>query len=147
MNFHMYVHKNCSTVYLFLKCYFFIGFGIRVILAFLLFLFLREFFLIGYFLYLYFKCFPLFRTPLWKSPVPSPLPLLPHPTSHSSISALAFPYNGASNTFTLPIDDQQGHPLPHMQLEPCSHNLYPLVGGPVPRISRGSGWWTLLLPL
>ena len=30
---------------------------------------------IGYFLYLYFKCFPLFRSPLQKAPFPSPLPL------------------------------------------------------------------------
>jgi hypothetical protein len=54
---------------------------------------------IGYFLYLHFKYYPLSRSPLWKPPIPSPLPLpLWGCYPHSLLPALAFPYTGALNT-------------------------------------------------
>jgi hypothetical protein len=59
---------------------------------------------IGYFLYLHFKCLLLFKSPLQDplSPPPHPHPasmrVLPYPLTHSHLTALAFPYTGASNT-------------------------------------------------
>lgn len=50
---------------------------------------------------LHFKCFPLFRSSLWKPPIPSPVPLPLwgcSPLTYSYPPALAFPYNGALNT-------------------------------------------------
>ena len=61
-------------------------------------LFLLIFFLIGYFLYLHFKCFLLSRSPLWKPPIPSALPLLYEGAPsliHSCPPALEFSYTGA----------------------------------------------------
>ena len=84
---------------------------------------LRNFFFIGYFLYLHFKCYPLSWFPLQKSAIPFPLPLLsntPTPTSwpwHSpTLGYKARAYTGP-RAFP-PIDEQQGHPLLHIQLEP-----------------------------
>jgi hypothetical protein len=42
------------------------------------------FFLIRYFLYLYFKCYPLSWLPLWKTPIPTPLPCFYDPTQPPS---------------------------------------------------------------
>jgi hypothetical protein len=75
------------------------------------------FFFIRYFLYLHFKCYPLSWFPLQNSLSP---PLLPNPPTPSS-----WPWHSSTlghRTFTgprdsLPIDDQLGHPLLHMQLE------------------------------
>jgi hypothetical protein len=50
--------------------------------------------------------------------------VIPHPPTHSCLSALAFSYTGASSqdftglSASPPIDAWQGHPLLHMQLEP-----------------------------
>ena len=56
-------------------------------------------FFIGYFLYLHLKCYPLSRSHLWDSlsnpSSPSSMRVLPHPTTHSHLAALAFPYTGA----------------------------------------------------
>jgi hypothetical protein len=55
-------------------------------------------FFIGYFIYLHFKCYLLSHFSLYKSPIPSSLPLSllgcspPPPPSHSYLSALAFHY-------------------------------------------------------
>ena len=46
---------------------------------------------------------------------------------------------------TPPTDFQQGHPLPHIWLEPGPLHVYFLVGGPVPVSSRGTGQLTLFL--
>jgi hypothetical protein len=76
-------------------------------------------FFIRYFLFTFQMLSP-FPFPLQNSPIPSPLPLLPKPHSHS------WPWHPpilGHRTFTgprssPPIDDQQGQPLLHMQLEP-----------------------------
>ena len=85
----------------------------------------RDFFLIVYFLYLHFKCYPLSQFP----PNPSSLPLIlwgcsstqPPPTTTPPYISL---YCGIYPAFIGPrtspsIDAWQGHPLLHMQLEPC----------------------------
>jgi hypothetical protein len=103
----------------------------------------------GYFIYLHFKCYPLFRFPLWKLPIPFPnacfyedarLPtqsLLPH---HSRIFL---------QWDTEHSQDQR----PPLSLMPgkailcyiCSWSHgYTLVGGLVPGNSGGSGWLILL---
>jgi hypothetical protein len=41
-------------------------------------------FLIRYFLYLHFNCYPFSWFPLWKPPIPSPLPLLTNPPTPTS---------------------------------------------------------------
>ena len=87
--------------------------------SFLFFSFLFFSFKIRYFLYFHFKCCPLSWFPLWKSPILFLLPLRTNtPTS--------WPWHSPTldhRVFTGPrasplIDDQLGHPLLHMQLEP-----------------------------
>jgi len=51
---------------------FFVCLFCLVFTFFLLYCFPRYF--IGYFIYLHFKCYPLSRSPLWKTPIPSALP-------------------------------------------------------------------------
>jgi hypothetical protein len=76
---------------------------------------------------------------------PYPLPTLPvHQPTHSCFLALDSPTLG-HRAFTeprasLPNDDQQGHPLLHMQLEHGSHHVYSLVGDLVPG-SSGEGYY------
>jgi hypothetical protein len=104
------------------------------------------FFFLGSFLYLHFKCFPLSRSPLWKSPIPSPPPasikMLPtSPTNscllpwHSSTLAHGTP-SGPRNPPST--DDQQDHLLPHMWPAPwvascvffgCWSSTWDLGGG------------------
>jgi hypothetical protein len=101
-------------------------------------------FFIVYFLYLYFKCYPLSWFPLWKPPITSLLPLLLWGCSPPSIP-ISPPWHSPTLghwVFTglrasPPTDDQQGHPLLHMQLEPW-------VGSLVPGSSAGFCWWILL---
>jgi hypothetical protein len=85
-----------------------------------------------YFLYLYFKCFPLSRSPLWKPPISSPLPASmrmltrahahTHTHTHSHLSSLAFTYTGVSNTLKAKGLSSHwcpaSHPLLHMWPEP-----------------------------
>jgi hypothetical protein len=108
--------------------------------------FLPFFPFIEYFLYLHFKCYPLSRSPL-QNPLPSPpasVRVLLHPSSHSCLPALAFPYTGALNPLrpraVPPTDVQQGHPLKHMQLEPWVPPCV-LFGGPIRGSSRGLAGW------
>ena len=42
-------------------------------------------FFIRYFLYLHFKCYSLSWFPLWKTPIPSPFPMLTNPPSPDSL--------------------------------------------------------------
>jgi hypothetical protein len=79
----------------------------------------------GYFLYLHFKCFPLSRSPLWETPIPSSLPCLYErapPSTHSCPPTWHFPTLGhwtpSGPRASPPTDDQQGHPLPHMWSAP-----------------------------
>jgi hypothetical protein len=85
---------------------------------------------IGYFLYWHFKSYPLSRfAPSRKPPTPSSLPLLlwgcssthpPTPTFLPSIPLARDIYGAFIGTRpSPPIDAWQGHPLLHMQLEPC----------------------------
>ena len=99
---------------------------------------------IGYFLSLHFKCYPLSRSPLQKLPIPSLLPLPPGGCASTYPPIPAFllwhsPTLG-HRTPTGPravpsIDVQQGHPLPHVRLEPW---VPPCVL---------FGWWSSLLKL
>jgi hypothetical protein len=64
---------------------------------------------IVYFLYLHFKWYPLSMSPLWKPPIPSPIPL---PIwGCSSLPALVFPYTGASNTHRTKGHSSHGCPI------------------------------------
>jgi hypothetical protein len=74
--------------------------------------------------------------------------VLPHPSTPSS--PLSYPptppmLGHLSSTEPSPthppIDDQQGHPLLHLQLEPGSLHVYSLVGGLVSGRSCGGGIW------
>jgi hypothetical protein len=65
-------------------------------------------------------------------PPPASMRVLPLPPTHSHLTALAFPYTGASP----PTDAQQGHPLLYMRLEPwaplwwvvfLSFNFFPFL--------------------
>jgi hypothetical protein len=91
------------------------------------------FFLIEYFLYLHFKCYPLFKSPRplgapYPNSPPSPsMRVLPHPPAHPPTHpllppALTFPYTGTW-AFTgprapPPTDARQSHALLHMWLVP-----------------------------
>ena len=113
-------------------------------------------FFIGYFLYLHFQCYPLSRFPPGNTLTPPPILLLLwgcfliHP-NHSCLPTLTFP-NMRHQAFrgpraSLPTDDQLGHPLQHMQLEPWVPSYVFLVwwvDGLVPGSSRGSSWLILL---
>jgi hypothetical protein len=80
-------------------------------------------FFIRYFLYLHFKCYPLFWFPLWRTPIhtPTALPLLTNPPTPGS-----WPWHSPTlghrafmgPRVSLPTDDGQGCPLLQMQLEP-----------------------------
>jgi hypothetical protein len=87
-----------------------------------------KIFFIGYFLYLHFQCYPLFQFPPLETPSIIPLLLLlwdsspTYPPTHSCLPTLEFPYTGnrafSGSRASPPIDDWQGHPLLHMQLDP-----------------------------
>jgi hypothetical protein len=76
-------------------------------------------------MYLYFKCYPLSRFLLWKSPIPSYFPLLYPPTTTSPPwPSLILGYGSFIGPRTsLPIDVEQCHSLLHMHLDlwvpPC----------------------------
>ena len=82
---------------------------------------------IGYCLYLHFKCFLFSTFPLQKLPISSLSPCLyesAHPPSHPP-TPIFLPWNSPTLDTFPPgpraspcIDVQQGHPLPHMLLEP-----------------------------
>jgi hypothetical protein len=81
------------------------------------------FIIIRYCLHLHFKCYALSWFPLWKPPIPHPLPLLTNPPTPATLSwhsptlghwALTGP------RASPPTDDQQDYPLLHMSLEPWS---------------------------
>jgi hypothetical protein len=78
----------------------------------------EGFFLIGFF-YIHFKCYTFSRSPLPLNPLSHPPPSASmNPPTHFCLPVLghrAFTGPRAS----LPIDFGQGHPLLHMQLEPC----------------------------
>jgi hypothetical protein len=100
---------------------------------------------IRYFLYLHFKCYPLFKSPLGKPLIPSPLPL-PHegallPPTYPPTPAFLLWHSPTLGHQTLtgpraiPLTDvQQGHHLPHMQFEP---RVLPCIL---------FGWWSSLSP-
>ena len=75
---------------------------------------------------------PLFLVSLLKTPYPIPLPLLTNPPTPTSWSwhSPTLGYRAFTGLRTsLPIDDQQGHPLLHIQLEPWVLPCVPF------------GWW------
>ena len=75
------------------------------------------------------------------SPPPASMRVFPHPSTHSCLPALAFPYIGAfieHSQDQRPLLPTEGHPLLHMWLE---LHVYSLVGGLVP---AGSGWLIVL---
>jgi hypothetical protein len=91
---------------------------------------LIHLFFSGYFLYLHFKYYTLSQhPPFQKPPIQSFLPLLlwgcscTHPPTLSSLPSISLHW-GVYQAFigprtSPPIDAWQGHPLLHMQLEPC----------------------------
>jgi hypothetical protein len=77
--------------------------------------------IIRYFLYLHFKCYPPSWFPLWKPPIPFPLPLLTNPPTSASWSwhsTMLGHWTFTGPRASPPIDGWQVHPLLHMQLEP-----------------------------
>jgi hypothetical protein len=75
---------------------------------------------------------------------PTHSPLLTNPLTPASWS-WHYPILGPSAS--PPIDEQQGHPLLHMQLEPRVPPCVLFVGGLVPGRSGGTGWFILLFLL
>jgi hypothetical protein len=110
-----------------------------------------PFIIMRYFLYLHFKCYPLFWFPLWKLPILSPLSLLLWRCSliFSHLPVLVYAYTEAFE----PSQDQ-GPLLPLMSQKAIlgyicdwshgSFHVYSLVGGLVPGISRRGIWFILL---
>jgi hypothetical protein len=106
---------------------------LEVAIFFFIYLLFIYLFIIGYFLYLNFKWYPLFWFPsLPETPYHILLPLAsmrvflhppthpPTPTSPPSIALHWSIYQAFIGPRTSPpIDAWQGHPLLHMQLEPC----------------------------
>jgi hypothetical protein len=94
-------------------------------------------FFLGYFIYLHFKCFPLSRSPFWKSLSHPPSPVFMRVLSHPP-TPLFPPWNSSTlehrkpsgQRASPPTDMQQGHLLPHMQ--PAPYNA-PCVF---------FGWWS-----
>jgi hypothetical protein len=97
---------------------------------------------------LHFKCFPLSRSPLWKTPshLPSSFPcerVIPQLPRHSHLPALAFPYTGALNTLRpkgklLPLMFNKAILCYICDQSHGSFHVYSLVGSPVPRSSWDS---------
>jgi hypothetical protein len=87
------------------------------------------FVLIWYFLYLHFKCYPCSWFPLQKTPFPYPLPL---PLLTNPLTPAFWPWHFPTlrhRAFkglraSLPIDVWLGHPLLHMQQEPCVPKMF-----------------------
>ena len=113
-----------------LSCFFFFFFDVLNLILFLLGIF-----------FIYISnviAFPSF--PYKKIPILTPLPLLTNPSTpafwalHSSILGQR---NFTGPRASPPIDDQQGHPLLHMQLE--SLCMFSLIGGLVPGTSGVTG--------
>ena len=84
-----------------------------------LFSFFFFFNFIRYFLPLHFKCYPLSKFPLRKSPIPSQavLPKPPTPASWPCHSPVLGHIISARQRASPPNDGPLGHPLLHMQLE------------------------------
>jgi hypothetical protein len=94
-------------------------------------------FFIGYFLYLHFKCYPLSwfpslpETPYPILPPPASVRVFTHPPIPTSLPSIPLHW-GINPAFIGPrtspsIDAWQGHPLLHMQLEPCVLLFFLLV--------------------
>jgi hypothetical protein len=106
------------------------------------------FFFIGYFLYLHFPVPSLSQNPLSHPPPPASMRVLLHPPTYplTPISPPSIPLHwGIYRAFigprtSPPIDSWQGHPLLHMQLEPCVLLCWWLS----PWSSGVSGWLILL---
>jgi hypothetical protein len=110
-------------------------------------------FLLDIFFFLHFKC-QIIRSPLWKPPFPSPIPLplwvcSPHPSllpSCPGIPPILGHWTHSGQEPLLPLMSNKDilcHICgqSHRSLHVCS-----LVGVPFPKSSRGSGLFTLLLP-
>jgi hypothetical protein len=108
---------------------------------------------IRYFLYLHFKCYPLSWFPLWKFPIPFPLPLLLwgwslHQSTQSRFPILAFPYTGASSLHkTKSLSSHWCPTRPSSTTYSDGDMGSSLVGGLVPGSSGESGWLILLFLL
>jgi hypothetical protein len=107
---------------------------------------------IGCSLYLWFKCFPLSRSPLQKPPIlfPLPLPLWRCSATHPPTPIFAYWHSSTLWHWTPsdprtspPTNDQQGHPLPHMRPEPYRSLHFGWYSSPWDL--RGAGQLRLLL--
>jgi hypothetical protein len=95
---------------------------------------------------------PLLVSPLETSypilPPPASVRVLPHPSTHFCLPALAFPYTGESNLHRTkglsPIDANKAILCYICGWSHGSLHVYSLVGGLVPGSSGGSGWFILL---
>ena len=89
--------------------------------------FVKGFFFVGYFIYFHFKCYSPFpvsppQTP-YSLPFPASMKVLPHPPTHplthSSLSALAFPYPESSS-----LHRTKGLPSQWCKGFLCEENFY-----------------------
>jgi hypothetical protein len=109
--------------------------------------FVCLFVFLEFFLYLHFKCFPLSRSPLQKSPIPSPLPLwecfptLPLPSSHPGIPLHWGIEHPQARGPLLPLMFNKAILCHICGQHHGSLHVYSLVGGPVPGSSEGGGVW------
>jgi hypothetical protein len=111
---YMFIYCVCVHICMgFLSFFFCLGF----LFYWLFYLFIFPFYSI--FSLFTFQMISLSWFPLWKPPIPSPLPLLPHPPTPASLSwhSPILGHRAFTGPRRSPIDDQQGHPLLHMQLE------------------------------
>jgi hypothetical protein len=90
-------------------------------------------------------------TPLSHSPSPASMRVLLHPSTHSCLPALAFPYTGASNflrtkgcSFHLCPTRPSSATYAAGAMGPSMCTIWLVVQSP--RAPRGFGWLTLLLP-
>jgi hypothetical protein len=106
---------------------------------------------IGYFLYLHFKCYSLFQSSpqnfLCHPPPLASMRVYPHPPTPDS-PPWHFPTLGhwvfTGQRTSPPIDDQQGHPLLHLWLEPWVPPCVLFGWWHSPWESGESGWLILL---
>jgi hypothetical protein len=119
--------------------------------AWCIFNFFFFFLFIRYFLYLHFKCYPLYSFPLRKPPILSLLPLLTNPP-YSHFPVIALFYTGALSLYKAKSLFSHWCPTRPSSVTYAagaieSHHVCSLFGGLVPGSSRGTDWFIMLFLL